>query len=149
MGSENDAARTTPITVDDDPNYIMHRMKNDGLAANVRLIEDSYEERWPSALQQYGMHGFGPVRESFHIYLPLSATLAKLTPDKQWGWLRDPANSFEANNMLATWGSIYSRERGAMSARLRAAVIERVNEAMAAGLIKAPKRDPQTGRVAA
>ena len=117
-----------------------------GLPPNVRIISDSYAEKWPIAAQKFAVVEFGPVTETHMIYLPLSIELAKLSPEEQAEWLRDPENSFTVSGILATWGSLYANERDAMSIRLRSAVIQRVNDAVDRGEVAAYKRDPRTGR---
>lgn len=117
-----------------------------GLPPNVRIISDSYAEKWPVAAQKFAVVEFGPVTETYTIYLPLPVELAKLTSDEQAEWLRNPDNSFMANGILVTWGSIYAQERGALTARLMASVIGRVNDAVSRGEVAAYTRDPNTGR---
>ena len=88
---------------------------------NAREIEESYSETWPNTA---GMPvTFGPVRECFVVHLPQAVVLAKLSVDEQWEWLRSKEHSFEANGVLATWGSVYTRERWAVTARVRGHVI--------------------------
>lgn len=115
---------------------------------NVRYVEESYSETWPTATQ-YGSMQFGPVKEGSHVVLPAPLALSKIVPEEQWAWLQAKENEREANSTLLTWHLRLAAERMPLFNRVRAVVIDRVNDALALGQIRnAVRRDPQTGRPA-
>ncbi len=115
---------------------------------NVRYIEESYCETWPT-VTQYGSIQFGPVKEGITVWLPLPLALSKLPIEEQWLALHDKEKAFEMNNTLLTWGMRLGMERAAILVRVRAEVINRVNDALDRQQIRnAVRRDPTTGRPA-
>lgn len=116
------------------------------LPPNVRYVEESYAETWPTATQ-YGSIQFGPIKEGFNISLNSPMDMSKLaTVEEQWAWIQ--GNSTEARNTLLTWSMRMGMERAGVLHRLKTDVIQRVNEALAKGLIRnAPWRDPKTHAV--
>ncbi len=115
---------------------------------NVRYVEESYSETWPTATQ-YGSIQFGPVKEGMTIWLPQPMTLSKLPIEEQWALIQATDKSMEIHSTLLTWSMRLSMERSAILGRVRAEVISRVNDALALGHIRnAVRRDPQTGRPA-
>lgn len=115
------------------------------LPPNVRYVEESYSETWPTATA-YGSMQFGPVKEGMNVYLPQPMALSKLPIEEQWALLQGQHTS-EIHSTLLTWSMRLSAERSQMQGRVRAEVINRVNEALAAGYIRnAVRRDPMTGR---
>ena len=116
------------------------------LHTNVRWIEDSYCETWPTATQFGAVH-FGPVTEGIHVVLPFPPQVQNLPVDEQWAWLRSLDNVAAAMGMAVEWTMRLAIEREQVHLRVRAVVIERVNAALAAGEIRnAVPRDPQTGK---
>ena len=119
---------------------------NEQIPPNVRYIEESYSETWPTATQ-YGSMQFGPVREGITVHLPMPLALSKLPVAEQWAALQSPEKSSEMHNTLLTWHMRLSMERAAMYGRVRSTVIERVNEALSLGQIRnAVPRRPETGK---
>jgi hypothetical protein len=113
---------------------------------NVRYVEESYSETWPTATQ-YGSVQFGPVKEGQYVYLPMPLELHKLTVDAQWQYLLDPKYESARHNLYLNWNMRLTMERAQMASRLRSEVIQRVNEALSRGEIRnAVQRDPVTGR---
>jgi len=113
---------------------------------NVRYVEESYSETWPTATQ-YGSIQFGPVKEGMTVWLPQPATLSKLPIEEQWALIQAPDKNMDIHNTLLTWSMRLSMERAAMFVRVRAEVIIRANDALALGYIRnAVHRDPMTGR---
>lgn len=113
---------------------------------NVRYVEESYSETWPTATQ-YGSIQFGPVKEGMTVWLPQPATLSKLPIEEQWALIQAPDKNMDIHNTLLTWSMRLSMERAAMFVRVRAEVISRANDALALGYIRnAVHRDPMTGR---
>lgn len=113
---------------------------------NVRYIEESYSETWPTATQ-YGSIQFGPVKEGMTVWLPQPMVLSKLPIEEQWALIQATDKSMDIHNTLLTWSMRLSMERSAMLSRVKAEVIGRVNDALALGHIRnAVTRDPQSGR---
>lgn len=118
------------------------------LPPNVRYIEEVYAETWPTSTQ-YGSMQFGPIKEGLYVLLPFPLELSRRTVQEQWEFLQDQAKSFESHNMLLTWHIRLAAERMPLFLRVRAVVIDRVNDALGMGYIRnAVRRDPQTGRPA-
>lgn len=120
----------------------------DQLPPNVRYIEESYSETWPTATQ-YGSMQFGPAKEGLCVVLPFPLELSRRPIDEQWAWLQAPEHHAESNSTLLAWHMRLGMERAPLMVRVRAEIINRVNDALAQGWIRnAVRRDPQTGRPA-
>jgi hypothetical protein len=116
------------------------------LPPNVRWVEESYSETWPT-VAQYGAVHFGPVVEGLHVVLPTPIEASKLRVEEQWAWFHAPENMTIAMNAMLNWNLRLIVEREQVFTRLRAVVIERVNAALLAGEIRnAVLRDPSTGK---
>lgn len=116
------------------------------LPPNVRYIEESYAETWPTATA-YGSIMFGPIKEGITVYLPQPIFLSKLPVEEQWAAIQAPEKSTEMHSTLLMWSMRLTAERAVIASRVRAEVINRVNEAVLAGYIRnAVRRDPLTGR---
>lgn len=113
---------------------------------NVRYIEESYAETWPTVTQYGSMH-FGPVTEGMTVVLPFPLELSRRAIEEQWAWMQDSANKTESHNILLTWHMRLGMERALIAARVKAEVINRVNDAVNLVLIRnAVIRNPNTGR---